>query len=347
MSVVKETVDAGVEQARRRIQMLQLGREVEQKEREIAAAVARLGQVAWDQRVEDPAYAEEYARLLDLAAQQESLRRRIADLEQQIQAETAARDATETEWKARLESLAAERAPVAEELTRRETTSQTTAERLRAAERELARTQRERQTVQDRLAELDRLTAPDVEQRRARLLSRLAGLEQAIAGLEAQLPDLRRTVEENTAAQPSLQARLAELDDQITQTRAQKGAAVGAHEVRLADLRVAVKELRSQIAALDSRAAQISAAMGPAVDQARPDAAALREAYAAIDALEAARIDLLAQLADLKAEYEAADITAVRRFYVVVGGLVIFAGLVLACCVTTFLAGWILFGAGR
>lgn len=344
MSVVKETVGAGVEQTRRRIRMLQLGREVEQKEKEIAAAVARLGQAAWAHRVEDPAYAEEYARLLDLAAQQEGLRRRIADLEQQIEAETAARDATEADWKARLEAIAAERAPVVEELTSRETASRTTAERLRAAERELARTQKEHQATQARLAELDLLTAPDVEQRRARLLSRLAGLEQAIAGLEAQLPDLHRAVEENTAAQPPLRDRLAELDDQMIQARARKGAAIGAHEVRLADLRVAVKEVKAQIAALDEQIAQISAAMGPAVDQARPAAEALREAYAAIDALEAARIDLLAQLADRKAEYEAADITAVRRFYVVLVGLVVFAGLVVVCCATTFLAGWALVG---
>jgi len=344
MSVVKETVNVGMEQTRRRIQMLQLNREVEQKDKEIAAVVARLGQLAWEHRVVDPAYAEDYARLQDLAAQQEAVSQQIAALEQQLAAETTARNATEAEWKARLEVIIAERATVAEELARREAASRSEAERLRTAERELARTYKERQTVQARLAELDLLTAPDLEQRRSRLLSRLAGLEQAIAGLEAQLPDLHRAVEENAAAQPPLQARLAELDDLLTQTRAQKGAAVGAHEVRLADLRLALKELQAQKKALGDQLRQVSAAMGPAVDRVRPDVPVLRDAYADIDALEAARINLLAQLADRKAECEAADTTAMRRFYVVLIGLVVLTGLVLVCCATTFLAGWVLVG---
>jgi len=345
MSVVRKTVDAGVEQTRRRMQMRRLRRDVEHKGKEIAAVVARLGQQAWERRVEAPAYAQEYAQLVARSERQEMLRRQIADLEREVDSELAARATTDAEWAARLEALAAEWDPVAEELASLEAAGKSAAERLRVAERELARTQKDHQTAQSRLAELDHLTAVDVEQRRTRFRSQIAGLEQAIAALEAQLPDLRRAVEENAAARPPLQIRLAELDEQATRARAQKGAALAAHEVRIADLRASAKEATAQIAALADEIAQLSAAMGPAVDEARPDAEALRAAYAAVDALESERIALLAQLADLKAECEAADITAVRRFYVVVIGLVVLVVLVLACLATTCLTGWVFVGA--
>jgi chromosome segregation ATPase len=345
MSVVRETVDAGVEQTRRQIQMHRLRRDVGQKEKEIAAAVARLGQRAWEHRVEGPAYAKPYAQLMTRSEQQESLRQQIVGLEQEVDAELAARDATDAEWTAKLEIIAAERTPVTEELANLETAGKSAAERLHVAERELERTQKEHQAIQTRLAELEHLTAVDVDQRRTRFLSRTAGLEQAIAALEAQLPDLHSAVEENAAAQPPLQARLIELDEQATRTRAQKGAAVAAHEIRLADLRELVKEVTAQIAALANEITQISAEMGPAVDKARPDTEALREEYAAIDALESERIELLAELADLKVESEAADITAVRRFYVVITGLVVFVVLVLACLATMCLTVWVFVGA--
>jgi len=347
MTVVRETVGAGVDQTRRRIQIRQLQREVEQKDREIAVVVARLGQRAWEHRVEDPSYAEAYARLVERAGQQETLRQRIVGLEHEIDEETAARGATAAEWNARLAAIAAEWDPIAEKLAALEEAGKSAVERLGAAERELERTQKDLQVARDRLAELDHLTAVDVEQRRGRYLSRIAGLEQATAALNAQLPDLRRAVEENAAARPPLQARLTDLDDQATQARAQKGAALGAHEVRIADLRASIKEVTAQIAALADEVAQLSAEMGPAVDKARPGAEALQETYAAINALEAQRIRLLAQITDLETECEAADITAVRRFYVVLIGLVVFAALVLACLAMTCLTGWVLAGAGR
>jgi len=333
-----------MEQTRRQIQMRRLRRSVTQKEQELATAVARLGQQAWEHRVEDPSYAEAYAELVALAEQQETLQQKVADLERQVEDELAARAATEAEWMARLDEIAAEWDPVTEELANLEATARNLAERLNAAERELARTQRDREATLARVAELDHLTAVDVEQRRTRLLSRLAGLEQAIATLEAQLPDLHRAVEENVAARPPLQARLAELDERAVRTRAQKGAALGAHEIRLADLRSSIKETKASIAILDGEIAQRSATMGPVVDEARPDAKALQEAYAAIATIESERIDLLAQLADLKTESEAADITAIRRFYVTAVGLLAFVVLVLACLATSCLAGWVLTG---
>ncbi|MBU0494909.1 MAG: hypothetical protein KKA73_17055 [Chloroflexi bacterium] len=342
MAVIRETVDAGMGQTRRRIQVLQLQRDAQQKEHEIAMLVTRLGHQAWEHRVEAPALLESevWDQLLARAAQIETLRQRKADLEQQIDAETEARQATEAEWQGRLNEIVAAWEPLSSQLEALEKDSRVANERLHAAEHELERTQKDLAATQARLGELDRLTVVDVDQRRTRFRSRIAGLEQAQASLEAQLPDLHRAVADNEATRPPLQEQLADLEQQAAQSRAQKGAVLGEHEAHLADLRAAVRERTAEIAALANENIKLSAELGPIMDQARPDAPALQDTYAAIDKLESVRINLLAQLADLKTESEAADITAVRRFYVLVGAVALVGALIVGCLLTMCLTGW-------
>ncbi len=84
---LKARLRAGIDVGKWRARALKLGYERSTHTRERRQAIAALGTLAWEQRIEHPAYAELFAQLRDLEQQRNATQAHIATLETTIQQE--------------------------------------------------------------------------------------------------------------------------------------------------------------------------------------------------------------------------------------------------------------------
>lgn len=325
----------GVGLGRSKYQASRLSSEKKKIDKTRSQLVDELGQKVWDEKIADPAYAEDWNRLLAMENQQAPILEDVKRLEGEVQRVKEQRDAAANELNRQLSGFQAQ----VQNLTARLSVlkgSQATAEKnYQSLQQRSNNLIAEIRGIQNKIMQMQASNAPDREQQIFAMNNAIAthnneilGISNQVPGVQAELTRLRNEQTPLLAEMDRVKSALASAQEQLRQT-------VPPLDTQLNNLAETIKTKQNEVASIRSMMQPVIDGLGPTAEEARPDNPLLNELYAKID-VEKSKLGSVTSEVDLmQSRIEATDKGSARNFYLMVAGGV----LVLAAAIWLIVSG--------
>lgn len=313
---LKKWSAAGLSTGKWRVQELQIGNERSQSEKKRAALLSQLGVQAWEGRVFDPAYADQYAQLEEVDQQRVALREQTQSIAAELQQARQKRTQVDAEYNRRISLLQEERRQAASRLNQYQSEIDLLQKRISRLHSDSSKAVSELQSFQRRLAQAESSTAPNREEQIASLSNAIQALEQSIAQSTHEIPSLESEIARLKNEKAPLQEAVNNLGQQIEQLQTEQRAELKPLDAEIDRLQTEQSRKNESLAELDKKLEQSVRELGPMVERARPESRRLSGVYAQLDQSSTELTDLSQRQDLLKARIEGTDAASVRNFYI-------------------------------
>jgi predicted nucleic acid-binding Zn-ribbon protein len=334
--IFSQWFDAGIKSGKWKIQERKLKGQKENIEQEKQRLITALGKKAWEAKVYDPAYAETYAELETLDAQQTALIKETDSLETKLKQTRDSRDKVKSEYEKQLEDLQSMQKDVSKKFEQSESKQSKLQKDLEKLKSEQEKTLAEISDHQQKIDEVYASDAPDKDSQAAALNASITSLQSSIAERSDRISGLEMALSKLATEQQPYQDQISRLGDQITTVERNQNEALMPLDQRIADLEEIVKSKKETLEELKQKITPLIPGLGPLVESSRPESGALTEHYAKIDRVKA-NLGVVTQEHNLiVARLDTSDQSAVRYFYLMVAGLLILLVLIVVLFILAF-----------
>ncbi|MGZ5080165.1 MAG: hypothetical protein ACXWHZ_11875 [Usitatibacter sp.] len=321
---------AGSRELGRRIARLKLRRLMRQQDSDRAAALAALGQRAWQEKIDLAAFAGIRDRLQGLDARAGELSETTSKLEKE-------KAALEQERRTELEKFAVRRRAVEEKKNPVDAALRAARSKKGACEQVITQGQSRLAAIAGKLSSLDRdiaslgtSAAPDKAQRLAAAEAERSRLASEQGNLGAQLAKAREDLPGHGAEESRLAGESQKHAAQITAIEAEQKATVGHIDTSLSRIRSETQGASQQSSAVQKEQAAAFGSLGEALYDSTVRVAAIAEPVDRVAAIDRARSESRSQLDASMAESRTLAAGTMPKFWsVVVGVPLVLAGLAL------------------
>lgn len=315
---------SGIQRIKYALQISRFGNEIKQSNKTKKTLLDELGQKAWEARISDPAYAQEWANLETLEEQITS----ITNFSQSLQEQASQLNQQHEDLSRVFDDQLAEKYKL-----RKDTES-----KLKQAQAELYRLESDIEALANQKASLqreikstrsDRINAessdePDRSEILSALNLRLDDLVAKLLSVSNEEPELAGRIPAFQSEVISLNSSLTELDQQIRQIEGQKAQELEPLEKQMDSLEKQVKQKANEVKETENKMEPLINDLGKRVDEARPASEVLQDAYNSLDASQQEIVDATSQREETNINIQNLDSAAARNFYLfVIGGLLI------------------------
>lgn len=309
---------AGFHELQRRYSRFNLRRTMARQAAARSAALAALGQRAWDDRIDLGAFA-------DLRDKLSGLDSRAGEISQQTGQLDGTRASLEQERKAALETFGGRRQGVLDKKNPADAALRDSRSRRTACERTITQAEGRLAKIPGELAQIDREIAADAadpaklqaaQERRARLVAEQGERTPALATARAEQPAL-------VAEESRLAAESQEYAGQIAAIDAEQKTELARIDGELTRVRSALREAGQQASSVQKDKVEHVRALGAGLYDARTSEPALAEAVAAVAAIDRERADAASALECSQAATQALAPGVMVKFWGVVSAVVL------------------------
>jgi len=327
---------AGINAGKWKIQERKLKSQKESAEQEIEEMIAKLGQKAWEAKVDHPSYQQAYDSLKDLEAQIKPLVAETNSLEFKLNQVHESRGNLYDDYSKQLDDLASLKKDVEKQLDKSKSQQTKLAKEFEKLNKDQTKSRAENESQQQELSEVQASDSPDKDKQVEKLTKSISTLSGSVSKNSERISEIELEQSKLEIAEKPMQEKIARFDDQIAEVEQNQKEALAPLDQQITELEEKIQSRNEQVKALNEKMDAIMEDMGPKVESARPESEELTMAYYEVDKVKA-------QLADIKKEHhlvfarlEASDQSMVRNFYLMVAGILILVVLIVIFLVMAF-----------
>lgn len=313
----------GVGLGKSKYQATRLGSEKKKIDKSRSLLVDELGSKVWEEKIENPAYAEDWNRLKAMENQQEPIVNDVHRLESEAQRVKEQRDNLSDQLNRQISGLQAQ----IQNLTARLSVlkgSQATAEKnYQSLQQRSNSLIAEIRNLQTRVTQTQASNAPDRDQQIFAMNNSIATHNNEILSISNQVPVVQSELTRLRNEQSPLSVDLDKVKAELFGAQDQLKQAIPPLDAQFNNLNATIKSKQNEISSIKTMMQPLIIGLGPLAEQARPDSPVLNDLYSKID-VEKSKLGSVTSEVDLTlSRIEATDKNSARNFYLVVAGAVV------------------------
>ncbi len=326
---LKKWVSEGLALGRSKVDQARFKNQKRRTEAEQLELLRALGHQAWDARVSDPTYADEYGQLEALQAQAAPMEDVVKAVQLELAKSRDARNKLNAAYEQKSKELQVQLNQMKDSLSLLKSEQGKAIATLRKAVEQKQALESEAHDYETRIANLQGSDIPDRDSQIAGLNNSIATLGKTIYALGDQINGLSSQSQKLETDQGPYLVQIDNLKSQMDQAANEHKDALLPLDQQVSNLESNLKSRQAELAAIKEKMIPLIESLGPKVYAARPDSPALQDSYQKLD-VKKEQLSSATQGFDLaNSRLVSRDAEMLRNFYIMLGiGLLVLVLLV-------------------
>jgi hypothetical protein len=327
---LKKWLDEGLTLGRSKVDQTRFKTQKRRTETEQMELLRVLGHQAWDARVSDPSYGNEYGQLEALQTQAGPMEEVVKAVQLELARARDARNKLNSAFEQKMKELQVQLNQMNDSVSLLKSEQNKALATLRKADEQKQALENEAHGYEIRIANLQTSDLPDKDAQIAGLNNSIATLGKTIYALGDQIGGLNSQTQKLTTDQGPYLVQIDNLKSQMDQATNEHKDALLPLDQQVINLDNNLKTRQAELAALKEKMTPVIESLGPKVYASRPDAPALQDSYQKLD-IKKEQLSSATQGYDLaNSRLVSRDKELLRNFWIMVGiGLLVLVLLVL------------------
>lgn len=315
----------GIGWSKSKLQVSKLSGEKKKLDKSRSGLVEELGAKIWELKIENPAYTQEWERLVAMEDQQKPIFDDIQRLEGEARRVKEQRDTLSEQLSRQSSGLQTQVQNLTARISILKGSQANVEKNFQSLQQRSGNLVAEIHGIQGKIAQMQTSNAPDKDQQVFSMNNTVATLNAEILSISNQMPGAQSELTRLRNEQAPLLAELDRVKTELEIAQDQLRQLIPPMDVQLSNLGTTIKAKQSDIASIKLAMQPIIAQLGPIAEQARPESVALSDLYARIDVEKSKLGSVTGQVDVTRSRIEATDKKSASYFYLfVVGSLILF-----------------------
>lgn len=316
---LKKWVDEGLTLGRSKLDQTRFKAQKKRVETEQMELLRGLGHQAWDARVSDPSYGDEYGQLEALQAQAGPMEEVVKAIQLELARARDARNKLNLAHEQKLKELQVQLNQMNDSVSLLKSEQSKAAATLRKANEQKQVLENEAHGYESRIANLQSSDLPDKDAQIAGLNNSIATLGKTIYALGDQIGGLNSQTQKLASDQGPYLVQMDNLQSQMDQATNEHKDALLPLDQQVINLDNNLKTRQAELVAVKEKMTPIIESLGPKVYAARPETPALQDSYQKLD-IKKEQLSTATQGYDLaNSRLVSRDKEMLRNFWITVG----------------------------
>ncbi|MHC1732428.1 MAG: hypothetical protein AB9888_10455 [Bacteroidales bacterium] len=280
---LKKWLDEGLSLGRSKVDQTRFKTQKRRVETEQIEMLRTLGHQAWDARVSDPSYGDEYGQLEALQTQAGPMEEVVKAVQLELARARDSRNKLNSAFDLKMKELQVQLNQMNDSLSLLKSEQTKAMSTLRKADEQKQSLEAEAHGYEIRIANLQSSDLPDKDSQIAGLNNSIATLGKTIYALGDQIGGLNSQTQKLAADQGPYLVQIDNLKSQMDQATNEHKDALLPLDQQVINLDNNLKTRQAELAALKEKMTPVIESLGPKVYASRPDAAALQDTYQKLD----------------------------------------------------------------
>ena len=316
---LKKWVDEGLSLGRSKVDQTRFKTQKKRLETEQIELLRSLGHQAWDARVSDPSYVDEYSQLEALQAQAGPMEEVVKAVQLELARARDARNKLNLAYDQKMKELQVQLNQMNDSVSLLKSEQSKAVVALRKADEQKQSLENEAHGYESRIANLQGSDLPDKDSQISGLNNSIATLGKTIYALDDQISGLTSQTQKLATEQGPYLVQIDNLKSQMDQATNEHKDALLPLDQQVINLDNNLKTRQAELAAVREKMSPLIESLGPKVYASHPESPALQESYQKLD-IKKEQLSTATQGYDLaNSRLISRDKEMLRNFWITVG----------------------------